>query len=311
MNQVWRVVAAVAGGAMLSQPVSVTRISATEFRVCVPLVNAPSSTTVAEYRLKQTASGMWSIQGCYGRDLTGQTADVQLSDTTDSSVWEYAIQVGVADAPQGSFEYYGLAHGHETPLTFSLLVDGVEVSAMATGAVVRGKTCIAYQTANAKLPKNSDGSPNGVTVIGAASLRHTFNPDGMLVEHTHVLDAGYQSLTAYAAMQPASATNINRFQINALPVRTPTESGNTIDVGTLATTYSAWHVTDHQYRLNMSLPSGGPDINGDWSHAGPDYGFFLDDASRKMRICYVGSTYANRLNTGTTSHQTRYTVSWV
>lgn len=296
--------------------VTLTRTSATEVRVRTPVQHAPVSTTVVEYRLTQNSTGTWSVKGCYGRDLTLATADVQLSDTTDNSVWEYALMVGLATAPQSSYDYAGLVHGNELATAVTQRVDGADVAGLGIGASVTGTVCVIDQTIAMLLPKHADGTPDGVTVIGATTLRHTFTDAGLFVEHTHTLDAGYQALNWYAAAQPASVANITRFQIDQIQVQTPVTDGTmNLGYGMLATAYTAWHASAHSYRLALRLPSGGPSVPADWSHAGPGYGYFLDDASRKFRLVYVGETFAARqpspaLGLGPIAHSAVYTVEW-
>jgi len=255
----------------------------------------------AEWRVKLLGAGKpWSVQGLYVVEDGRPT--VQLSDATDTSVYEYAWMVGVADAPTGSFDFVGMGHGHETRTGVTMTLDGV---ANGTGP---GQRWVVQQTMDTRLPLTAGGTVDDVTVLGSSTVRHTFSANGLLVEHGHVMNAGYQGKTDYGAMCP-SGVGLNRFQVQDGPVRTPTGSGATIDLGVQASRYAVW-ATTHPYRLTLTLPSGGPDTKGDWSHAGPDYAFFLDGADYgKLYVCYVGSTYANRINTGTTSHAQRYTVT--
>ncbi len=296
--------------------VTLTRTSATELRVLTPVQHAPVGTTVVEYRLTKNGTGTWSVKGCYGRDLTLATVDVQLSDTTDSSVWEYALQVGVSTAPQGSYDYVGLVHSNELATAVTQRLDGVDVASLGIGASATGTALVLDQTISMLLPKNSDGTPNGVTVCGASTLRHTFTDAGLLVEHTHTIASGYQALNWYVANQPASVANLNRIQIDQIRVQTPVTDGLfLLGYGIRATAFTAWHASAHSYRLALRLPSGGPSVPADWSHAAPAYGYFLDDSSRKFRLVYVGDVFANRqpspaTGLGPIAHATLYTVEW-
>lgn len=296
--------------------ITFTRTSATEVCCLTPVQHAPASTSVVEYRLTINPTGTWSLKGCYGRDLTFATADVQLSDTTDTSVWAYALQVGDAAAPQSSYDYIGLAHGNELATAVTMTVDGVDVFSLPVGSIVTGLAFVIEQAITMLLPKHIDGTPDGATVCGSSTLTHLFTDAGLEVHHSHTIAAGFQALNWYAASQPASIANINRFQIDQLQVQTPANDGTTVlGYGIRAIEYTAWHTTAHNYRLVLRLPSGGPSEPADWSHAGPQYGFFLDDATRKFRVAYIGDSFPGRQpqpanGYGPIAHVAVHTVEW-
>jgi hypothetical protein len=291
--------------------ITVTRTSATDFRVRLPIASAPITTTVVEWRLKQNASNTWSIQGCYGLDTLIPAGAVQLSDSGDNSVYEYAWIYLIDGAPQASADFFGNGHGNELLTSLTMLLDGADVFSLAVSGVVTGTTLVINQAATAFLPRNADSSPNGVTPIGASTLRHTFTAATLLVEHTHAMLPGFVGLTDYAAMLPNSVANFNRCRVGAGAVLTPTGSETTMAFGSQASTFAIWHATAQRYRVTLTLPSGGPDLAGDWTYAGPDKLWFFDRAAYgKCYVMYQGSTFANRRNTGSTAHKQQYMVDW-
>ncbi len=293
--------------------ITLTRTSSTEWRVLLPAIGG-SSVQFIEWRIKAWTTGMYGIQGYYGRNMAASpSTDVQLSDATDSSVPEYAMQIAETGAGAIGYDFFGMAHSNETPtMTATFTLDGVSVTGWSTAQTATGTTFIVNQSSNTLLPLNANGTPNGVTVCGSNTVRHTVTAAGMLVEHTHTLSAGYVGKTDYAAMLPVSAANFNRVGIGTLPVYTPRNNGlqeSTIS-GTQATTFSAWHASAHPYKITMTLPFGGPDSTGLWTNSGPDYSVFLDNVTYgKFYVFEQGSTLANARNLGSFSCAQLYAVS--
>ena len=89
---------------LVGNAIQVTKFSETEWRMLTPVQGA-SWTHQAEWRLKTSnttpvsSSGpIWYLQGIYARN-TAIPGDVQMSDSTNSSVYEYANKGGVTGAP--------------------------------------------------------------------------------------------------------------------------------------------------------------------------------------------------------------------
>jgi hypothetical protein len=293
--------------------ITLTRQSATEWRVLLPAVGG-SSTQFIEWRIHVWTTGMYGIQGYYGREMAATpSTDVQLSDATDSSVPEYAMQIAETGAGAIGYDFFGMAHSNEAPtMTPTFTLDAVSVTGWSTAQTGTGTTFIINQASNTLLPLNANGTPNGSTVCGSNTVRHTFTAAGLLVEHTHTLNAGYVGKTDYSAMLPISVANFNRVAIGSLPVYTPLNNGLAAASisGTQAATFSAWHASAHPYKITMTLPSGGPDSTGLWTNSGPDYSIFLDNVSYgKFYVFEQGSTLALARNLGTFSCSQFYAVS--
>lgn len=283
--------------------ISVTKFSATEWRVVTPVTGATRN-YVVEWRLKtlavlpQSASGpLWSLQGIYGRDLTTGSTDVQLSDATDDSVYEYAVRVCVTGAPESTCDFTGNAHTGETlSSAMTLTLDGVDITAVSVGSVSTGFSLVAVQPKNFLLPKNADGTVNLVTQVGSGTTTHTFDSAGLKVTHTHTFLAGYEGYAFHTSPMPGSAANFNRFSINGGAAYTLVGDDSTQYSGTQITTASMWHTTAHHFKLTMTLPSGGPSVPSDWTYAGPNYGYCIDNPIRpKCYVLYINDAYASKI----------------
>ena len=298
--------------------IHVSKFSTTEWRVIAPVLSAPDQQVVAEWRLNKPAGHtIWEISELFGRDQRVPASDVTLS-AAGGSVYEYAWVVGITDAAQIGFDFYGNAHGAETLLTVTFVLDGIDISDFSVGSAQDGQSLIVTQTKNILLPKNADGSTNLSTVIGSGTLVHTLDTTGVLVTHTHTFQAGYQGYTCYAAMLPNNFANFDRVAVNGGAAYTHVGDDSVQFTTTQITDVAVWNnAATHRYQLNMTLPSGGPAVPSDWTNAGPDYGYFTDSPIRgKTYVLYVNDTYASRkaLSTlgvaGTITQQQKYWVSW-
>ncbi len=274
--------------------ITVTRTSTSQFRVLIPL----SGTRYVEYRMKVNAPyATWGLQGVYGRDLTLPNDDIQMSDGApppDTSVSEYALGICVSGAPRATFDYVGMAHGRETLTSLSLTLDGSSVLGWTTGQTATGTTFVVSQAMNLLLPKNADGSTNGVTVCGSGTCAHTFTAATQLsCAHAHTLNAGYDGLAWFAAAWPVNVTNFNRIQIGALPVFTLLHDGALSlvnSVGVEAATFSAWDSSAHPYLATQTITGAGPDLVAGWTYAATERGWFEDGSDYgKWRVQSIGS----------------------
>ncbi len=280
--------------------ITVTRTSTTQFRIVCPI----TVDRAVEFRMKVNSPyTTWGLQGMYGLDL--DTGDyVQLSDPTDTSVSEYALGICVAAAPRATFDYVGMAHGHETPTALTMTLDGVSVLGWTTAQTATGTTFVVTQAMNMRLPKNADGTANDVTVCGSGTCVHTFTEASQLsCAHTHILLSGYEGFGWYAAACAINAANFDRVQIQGRPTYTLLHDGSLSlvnSVGYIATGFQAWDTSAHPYRVTLTLPSGGPDINAVWTYAVPELTYFEDGTLpapvgyAKWRVLYIGTPDTSR-----------------
>ncbi len=315
---------AIMGRTCVGACIHVTRTTAVQWRIVTPVTSAPDQNFVAEWRVDaltgiqpQSSFGyIWELGDVFGRDQRLPAGDIQLS-AAQPSVYEGAWKVGVQDAPSTSFDFSGGGHSAEMlSADATFVLDGVDITNFSVGTSRDGQSFVITQPKSWILPLNADGSTNlfaGSTgpIMGTSTMVHTFTTAGMKVDYTKVMNAGYQGYTCYAAMLPASSANFNRVQINGTTTYTPVADGSTQFLGTQVTAAKFWHTAAHHFAINLTLPSGGPSVPSDWSHAATDNCFLVDGALNPKFYCeYVTSQYASRINTGSTVHQTQYSVSY-
>jgi hypothetical protein len=256
---------------------------------------------------------MWSLQGLYARDLTGATPDKQLSDTTDGSVYEYAMQIGYSSEPYGAnnYTYYGMGHGAERRTSLTMTLDDVDMSNLATGSSMTGQNFVVNQSCDILKPVGT----NAGAKIGTCTVKHTFNSSGLLVDHTHDIDTdtytGPTELsyrTAYGAMLPGSSTNFNRAQsgnnnpLSLLAGNAILESGKQESVYTL---YNS-DTSINPYRVRLTLPSGKPELNVGWTYASPPSTYLFDrSAYVKWYIDWIKDSKVPAMDS---IHQQKYDV---
>ncbi len=287
---------------LVGNAIQVTKFSETEWRMLTPVQGA-SWTHQAEWRLKTSnttpvsSSGpIWYLQGIYARN-TAIPGDVQMSDSTNSSVYEYANKVGVTGAPEIGFEFFGNAHGGETlSAPIGVALDGVDISTFATGSTAYGLSVVFTQPKDFLLPKNPDGSLNLTTPIGSGTTTHTFSTTSLLVGFTFTFLAGFEGYGFYTNVMPNNFDNFNRVSINS-------GAATYAMVGDDSTQFLGTQVSDsvvyntntaaNPYRMTMTIPGGAP--CGSWVRSAPDNSFFVDNPFRgKIHSLFWTTQYSSR-----------------
>lgn len=294
-----------------------------ELFVWVPLVSGIS--TWARYRLAKMdtprsgwgfASNMWVIMGAAVVESDGTTW--QLNDN-NTSAWEYAYRIGVTDAPNtlDGFDFYGSLHQAEqrTSLQFSVDASNYDDDTLPSGRFLLCDTFTVAQTADIILPSDK------TSVCGDIALTHTFaiGAYDLQVDHVHNYVAGYQIFAAYSAMMPSNNSGdagFDTYKIGSLAAAARAYDDSNNALGTEATTAVLSHSSAHPYTMTLTLPYGGPELSGLWTHTG-GFGMWFQDRSPslsgigKVYVNFVGS-YADRITPpATTTHRTRYGVTQV
>lgn len=305
-------------------PVAVVRQSTTELRIRVQIPECQPG-EFAEYTLVNIGSnGGWWLRKIRARDpSTGSSYYMVDVD----SVWEYAFKPGDKDSadteanwPNGG--YYGGTHGNETQVSWTakcLPAAGGEIDlsvldskpgyGFAFNAFRMQQVFLTY------LPKN------GTTFYGMSVLTHYFDETGLTVSHDHYPwdPTLFQLRRSYSAMLPT--TNVGNAGINRIKIGTESDytvaaDGSEFAPSTAYAIADCWHSTAHPYHLIMELPSGGPDVAGDWSRASAKKLWVKDNAAAggvvayaKVYCNFVAEEYANRAAAVASRHVTNYRVT--
>lgn len=281
-----------------SLPVTVMRADATHFTVTVPVVGG-SCGDVAEWTLADLGGGRWVMDGLRILDLTSVRSPIALGA---QNTYEYAIWLVRAGSDVNSGSFLGNGHGHEASTAARFWLDDRDVATLPVGVVARGRGLNVVQSRTAFLPGD------GVTSVGSSSLVHEFSADGLYVGHGHTWLPGYEIVDSfYSAMMLAGPT-VDTVQIGAAASFGVLHDG--IQKGNAQASSATFSSSAHPYRLTLSLPSGGPDTTGDWSHAQGLKMWCLDRQTPdgpKVYVNYLSSPA--RMAAGPTSHAARYTVS--
>lgn len=260
----------------------------------------------AEFKLKNIGGNNWSIQGLKIFDLNGTHDPYVLNDNT--SVWEYAYKLGIAGDPDSgsNWNYFGNGHGNESAISYALSVDSVDITSLPVSSVTQGSQIVVDQSRNALLPKD------GTTQVGTVHLIHTLDSNGLLIDHTHTYQTGYELYNSYSAMLPtdhSTTTGINRSQIGNNAIYQIQNNNSAQDLNTI-TASSLQFSTNQPYAVRLALPSGGPDVAGDWSHdAGSEKIWFYDTAEYgKVYVNWVSGGYSARIPAAASQHKAQYQV---
>lgn len=291
-------------GTTAEEPITLIRTGAAEYWVRIQIEGAPDG-LFAEFRLEEVSPGVLGINGLRVADAAGEMPEVVLSDS--DSVWEYAFQLGrpSEDGSPTEFEWYGGGHGSQQLNSLGLMLDGIDFSALPLGTPVNGSSLSVVQDLQIMLPTDR------VTPAGSALLQHVFDSSGMLIQHAHAYSDGFELGRAYSGMMPATgagAGGIDWMQVGDGPAHRIVYDGTSWLEEGRPTYATAWG-DDHNFQIRMSLPYGGPDVNGDWSRAEP-WGMWLWDTENYSKI------YLNWLEGGaanyaaiSSEHATHYAVS--
>jgi hypothetical protein len=292
--------------AYASGPLSLIRQDRNDFNVRVPIPNAGDET--AEWRMQNLQLGgtnNWRIEEL---KVVGTAANYILSNST--SVWEYAYMIGLANDPASStnWQFIGGGHGNETPTGYRLTADGIDETGLSVGSTVSANSVVFTQDFKMLLPKDHSQT------VATVHLVHTFNTNGLLVQHSHIYNPGYQMYNEYSAMMPVT-DDINTVVIGNGTPHTVVFNGVAYFLGTSSASGTAYS-TNQPYALTMSLPSGGPDDNGYWGYdSGPEYYWLLDEAgfSAITAFIHIISRYISRESRREVGSLTynKFYVNWV
>ena len=286
-----------------AEPITLVRTSADVFCVRIQIEGAPDG-VFAEFVLENVDDGVFGIQRLRVADQDGHIPETVLSDS--ESVWEYAFQLGRPN-PNGDpteFEFYGGGHGNQTSVNFGITLDGIDFSALPIGTPVNGVKLDVQQDLEIQLPSD------GVTPAGSVLLQHIFDASGMSVQHAHAYLPGFELSTAYSAMLPTTGAytgGVDFMQVGARPPVSIDYDGSQHHEPGTHDVASAWG-TSHPYILEMSLPSGGPDVNGDWSNASAS-GMWIYDTAVDYAKIYLNWLTGLPSPAADSAHIAHYSVS--
>lgn len=311
----------------ISQPVHAVRQNANNWLIQLPISGVASNIKV-EYQIRKItavlagwgfASNCWHLGGIKVIDLTGAVPDIVLMDisgvaNTVLSAFEYAYNIGIAGDIQANFDFYGSLHQAQKSTGMTVSIDGLDVTALASGASAFGSTLVIAQTMDTYLPKDK------TTVIGSSALTHTFTQANQLqIDHSHAFIAGYEMYSSYSAMLPLSPGDIDTMQTDNNAAHFPrTWDDGAYNLDTQTDTVLAWHSSAHNYRVRMTLPFSAPSSAADWSKSG-SYKAWIQDRSPnptgilKAYVNLLDGIFANRYNVSVLSaaekiSRTRYSV---
>lgn len=270
---------------------------------------------VAEWTLKKVtdilsgqtfASQVFTLGNGRVIDLEGVVASVPLMYSSVHPTQEYAFLLGADADVQGDYQYVGgYAHQFESLNGLSVTLNDIDIEAIPFGVAIYGDELVFEQEINHHYPKTP------ATIAGMCTLTHTWTRNDFLVDHVHEFEPGYQYYSYYSGMLVGVDTSLNQYQVDGFEAAgivnddTNKQTGSEADGSQLLS-------SSHDYVLRMELPYGGPDIDGDWSHAGGLKHFVRDLATDQTKIyaTYVSGSdgFAGRIAAGDTSHRTRYKI---
>ncbi|GAA0634175.1 calcium-binding protein [Brevundimonas lenta] len=293
-------------GTTAAEPITLVRTGPGEYWVRIQIEGAPDG-VFAEFRLADVSAGVLGISGLRVADTAGEIPVTVMAD--GDSVWEYAFQLGRpnTDGSPTDFEWYGGGHGFQQLKALGLTLDGIDFSALPIGRPVNGSALSVLQDLRIMLPED------GVTEAGSVLLQHVFNQSGMSIRHAHDFHEGFELSRAYSAMMPvqgAGQGGIDWMQVGDGPAHRILYDGTSYLEPGRPTFATAWGDA-HNFLLRMSLPTGGPDANGDWSQAEP-WGMWLYDTSvdySKIYVNWLEGGLAGTYPAGASRHETHYAVS--
>ena len=291
-------------GTTAEEPITLIRDEAGVYLVRIQLAGAPDG-VFTEFQLREVSPGVLGINGLRIADVAGEIPEVILAE--GDSVWEYAFQLGRAsedDDDPSEVEFYGGGHGFQISQFLGLTLDGVDFTALPIGTPVNGSSLSVLQDLDILLPSD------GVTQAGSVLLQHVFDASGLTVNHAHDYLDGFELANAYSAMLPltgAGAGGIDWMQIGSGPAHQIEYDGDHYYEGGAPTVATAWG-DDHNYLVTMTLPTGGPDVNGDWSGAGSS-GMWLYDTAAEYSKIYVNWRAEGRYAAVDSAHRTHYGVT--
>lgn len=287
------------------QMIEVYREDATNFLVTLPLSESEDDLLRARWRLA-VVQGAWFLNGVEVVDWGGRAAPVVF--VNNASSFEYAFKLGATGDLEADFDFVGTNHGNQTLLAVTIELDGLDISTLPVGAVAYGTELDVTQSISDLYPKD------GVTVAGVTTLQQVFTGAGVTVDVSHVFnsDAAWEVYTHYGLMLPATDAGADLGQVEgSAPVTLNYNDGRWLLTGSLAT-WVELSSTVHDYAIRASMPSGGPNTDGDWSNSGSLKIGIQDrgDGINKGYAFNITSTFASRVAVAgsTIASQTIYIV---
>ncbi len=292
------------------KPITVVRDSETKFLVRIQSPQDPEG-VFAEWPIINQGGDNWAIRGLTIKDINKIQPDYILGES--DSVWEYAFRIIRSDEEkpdegEDATYYYGGGHGNIKSTNFAIRIDSQDIKSLSIDSAIRGSQVNIDQVFDILYPKNQS------LVIGSVELHHKFNQDQLLVEHSHTYVPDYEIYAAHSGMLPINKksnnpNSFNRVKIGDNPEIEIKNDGqyHYFEPASEALFYS----TNHPYKLKLTLPSGGPDIHGDWSKAtGLEKIWFYDIAGEyaKVYVNWVSNQWETRIPASSSSHQTKYQI---
>jgi Ca2+-binding RTX toxin-like protein len=286
-----------------AEPITLIRTAPDEYAVRIQVAGAPDG-VFAEYRLNDVAGGVLGINGLRVADAAGELPTTVLAN--GESVWEYAFQLGRPgeDGSPTAYEWYGGGHGAQQLNTLGLMLDGVDLTALPIGTPVNGTSLSVAQDMQIMLPLDR------ATLAGSALLQHVFDQSGMSIRHAHAYLDGFLLSKSYTAMLPLAGADrggIDYMQIGDGAAHEVQYDG-TYHLEPGRQTYATAWGDAHNFLVRMDLPSGGPDLGGDWSRA-YEAGMWLYDTTLDYAKIYLSWIAGGNHPAIASEHETHYSVS--
>lgn len=220
---------------------------------------------------------------------------------SDGQGWEAAGSIGADADLEATYNYFGSIHQNEQ-------CQSCVVSVRGMASVPRWKRvyCTSLtidQNINTIYPADK------TSVIGTTKMRHSFDSAGLRVNRTHTYQPGYKIYTFYGAMMPINNPLLDTYQVGENASAVMVMDGNPKNLNTETSIFKSW-AAGGNYRVVMSLPTGGPSDPADWSKAVGFKGWFKDNADGKGKhyVNFVSGNFADRVTAETSSHIVQYWV---
>jgi Ca2+-binding RTX toxin-like protein len=274
------------------QPITVIRAATDLFIVRIQIAGSHDG-EFAEFALKMLETREWSVLRLSTYDTISGIGEV-LSGT--ESVWEYAYLLG--NTPTGPFDLQGLDHGDEIAISHSFTLDGQTFPDIPVGAILNGQNFAIAQSIIVF------DHTNPTRQIGTVALNHIFDTGGLTVDHEHVFTETTYVSDSYSAMLPFTFADLVTIGGQEYVVGRDESFDHLNITANLAVASSS----TSSYSLSLFLPSGGPDINGDWSRATGSNQFWFHDSPQNSKI-YVNWVSGNPILGSSSRHVAEYNVT--
>jgi Ca2+-binding RTX toxin-like protein len=274
------------------QPISLYRNSVDLMTVRVQIPNTHDA-EFFEFSLTLNNSGQWSIGSLRAFDQHSGTGVVL---TSSDSVWEYAYQIGPTST--GPFDFAGLDHDDEDIVSIAFTLDGQNFADIPVGTVINGKNLSIEQVFSVL------DHTQPTQQIGTVNLIHHFDATGLTVDHQHDFFQTSYLGASYSAMMPFSFGDTVTIGGVSYAIG---RDGSYENMNAIASSAQVSSLSTG-YILSLALPSGGPDINGNWANAtGPEH-FWFHDAAENGKF-YVNWVSGAPIVAATSRHVAHYAVT--